>query len=254
MKLEDSVGESLSSLRETKSRFENPVILWSTGKDSTLTLSLCRDAFFGEVPFPVLHIDAGQEFSGMHKFRDLLAKEWNLDLIIENSDKHSLIMPEKTGACQESCQFMNTDVLRKIIEKHNFDAVIVSVYSESPLRTPDSRVESLQTVEFWDTLQKKFGKDFPPTNIYPILHWNEIDVWRYTSERNLPVNPLYFAKDGKRYRSLASYLCKAPIKSEATTIEEIINELQPTKKESSSSVQDEESQEIMKRLKELGYI
>jgi sulfate adenylyltransferase subunit 2 len=243
MKLEELVEKSIFILRETKSQFENPVVLWSTGKDSTLTLSLCRDAFFGKVSFPVLHIDTGWKFPVMYEFREKVVKDWDLDLIVEKSNEAGLMKPNGKTNHQKCCQFLNTDVLRKALEKHGFDAVIVSIRHD----------ESSQNLEFWDALQNELG-DFHSIR-RPILHWDEIDVWRYIEERNLPVNPLYFAKEGKRYRSLGCYPCTAPIESEAATIEEIMQEIETTKiEEGSGRIRDKEAEQIMRKLGDLGYM
>jgi sulfate adenylyltransferase subunit 2 len=281
MKLEELVGKSIFILRETKAQFKNPVVLWSTGKDSTLTLSLCRDAFFGEVPFPVLHIDTGWKFPVMYEFRDRLTKEWNLDLIVEKSEKAGLIVPSSGIDHEECCHTLKTEVLRTTIEKYGFDAVIVSIRRDehyirnlervsSPrdskfrwklLRKKnegeegDAPYESLQNVELWDNLQKDFGDDCHHVRRHPILHWTEIDVWKYIEERNIPTNPLYFSRSGKRYRSLGCYPCTVPIESKASTIQEIISELGITKvEERSGRSQDKEAEQVMRKLRAMGYM
>lgn len=281
MRLEESVGKSIFILRETKAQFDNPVVLWSTGKDSTLTLSLCRDAFFGEVPFPVLHIDTGWKFPVMYKFRDNLAEEWNLDLLVEKSEKAGLMSPNSKIDHKDCCQTLKTEVLRKAIEEQRFDAVIVSIRRDehymrnleriSSPRDKDFRwkflrkkkkgeggdapFKSLQNVELWDKFQKNFGEDVHHVRRHPILHWSEIDVWRYIEERNIPVNPLYFSSSGKRYRSLGCYPCTFPVESKASTIQEIIDELEITKiRERSGRAQDKEAEQIMRKLRALGYM
>jgi sulfate adenylyltransferase subunit 2 len=281
MRLEELVGKSIFILRETKAQFENPVVLWSTGKDSTLTLSLCRDAFFGEVPFPVLHIDTGWKFPVMYEFRDKLAKEWNLNLLVEQSEKAGLMFPNSGVDHKDCCQTLKTNVLRKAIEEHAFDAVIVSIRRDehymrnlervsSPrdkkfrwkfLRKKrkgeggDAPYESLQNVELWDRLQKDFGEDCHHVRRHPILHWTEIDVWRYIKERNIPVNSLYFSSSGRRYRSLGCYPCTVPVESKATTIQEIIDELGITKiEERSGRSQDKEAEQVMRKLRSMGYM
>jgi sulfate adenylyltransferase subunit 2 len=282
MKLEELVEKSIAILRETKAQFKNPVVLWSTGKDSTLTLSLCRDAFFGEVPFPLLHIDTGWKFPVMYEFRDRVAKEWNLDLIVEKSEKADFIAPSKEIENREWCQTLTSEILKKAIEQHEFDAVIVSIRRDeeymrnlervsSPsdkdfrlrfLRKKkeegegsDAAFESLQNAELWDKLQKDFGEDWTHVGQHPILHWSEIDVWRYIEERNIPVNPLYFSSSGKRYRSLGCHSCMVQVDSNATTIKEIISELEITrKKERSRRPRDKEVEQVMKNLKALGYM
>lgn len=281
MKLEELVGKSIFILRETKAQFENPVVLWSTGKDSTLTLSLCRDAFFGDVPFPVLHIDTGWKFPIMYEFRDKLAKEWNLDLLIEKSEKAGLMSPNSGIDHKDCCQTLKTNVLRNAIKNHRFDAVIVSIRRDehymrnlervsSPrdkefrwkfLRKKregeggDAPFESLQNVELWDNLQKDFGEDCHHVRRHPILHWTEVDVWRYMKERNIPVNPLYFSSSGRRYRSLGCYPCTVPVESKAATIQEIIDELGITKiEERSGRSQDKEAEQVMRKLRAMGYM
>lgn len=228
-----------------------------------------------------MHIDTGWKFPVMYEFREKVAKDWDLDLIVEKSDEAGLIKPNGKITHQECCQLLKTDALRRAIEKHGFDAVIVSIRRDEHyirnlerLSSPrdkeftwkflrkkqegeggDAPFESLQNVELWDALQKDFGEDCHHVRRHPILHWDEIDVWRYTKERNLPVNPLYFAKDGKRYRSLGCYPCTVPIKSEANTIDKIIEEIKTTKiGERSGRAQDKEAEQVMRKLRALGYM
>jgi sulfate adenylyltransferase subunit 2 len=280
-RLNELIGKSVFILRETKAQFKNPVVLWSTGKDSTATLSLCNEAFFGEVPFPVLHIDTGWKFHEMYKFRDTITKYWNLDLIVEKGEKAGLMRPSKETSHKECCQMLKTDVLKEAIEKHGFDAVVVSIRRDehymrniervsSPrdkkfrwkfLRkkkkgeTGDAPFESLQHVEIRDMLQNDFGEDCHHVRRHPILDWDELDVWNYIKARNLPVNPLYFSKNGKRYRSLGCYPCTTPVESKASSIDEIIEELKTTKiAERSGRSQDKEAEEVMRKLRAMGYM
>lgn len=260
MKMEELVEKSIYILRETKVQFKNPVVLWSTGKDSTLTLSLCRDAFFGEVPFPVLHIDTGWKFPVLYKFRDQLAKVWNLDLIVEKSEKAGLMAPSKEIDHKKCCQTLKIDVLKKAIAQHDFDSIVVSIrrdehHIRNPERDSSPKDKVLQNVEPWEKLLKDFGEDWHHVMRHPILHWSEIDIWRYTEERNIPVNPLYFSSKGKRYLSLGCYPCTVPVESKASTIQEIISELETTrKKERSRRSKDKEAEQIIKKLKALGYM
>jgi sulfate adenylyltransferase subunit 2 len=281
MNTEELVSKSVYILRETKAKFKNPVILWSTGKDSTLSLSLCREAFFGKVPFPVMHIDTGWKFEQMYKFRDKVAKDWNLDLIVEKSEMAGKMQPSKETPHQVCCQTLKTDTLRDSIEKHGFDAVIVSIRrDEHPIRNiervssprdrnffwkllrrkkkgekGDAPYESLQQVELAFSLQTDFGADCHHIRIHPILHWDEIDVWKYIQKREIPVNPMYFAKDGLRYRSLGCSLCTKPIESSAKNIDEIIEELKTTKvAERSGRSQDKDSEQVMRKLRAMGYM
>ncbi len=248
MNTEELVSKSVYILRETKSNFKNPVILWSTGKNSTLSLSLCREGFLGSVPFPVMHIDTGLQFDQMYKFRDKIAKDWNLDLIVEKNDKAGKISPSQETCHKICCQTLKTETLRDAIEKHGFDAVIVSICrDQKPTRN------SIRTHGF--NLQTYFGTASQHILIHPIRHWSEIDIWEYTKTREIPVNPLYFAKAGFRYRSLDCYPCTKPIKSSAKNIDEIIEELKSTKvPERSTKLKNKDKEEIMRRLRAMGYM
>jgi sulfate adenylyltransferase subunit 2 len=242
---------------------------------------LCRDAFYGTVPFPVLHIDTGKKFDIMYQFRDKIAKEWNLDLIVEKSEKADSLKPSNEVPHQVCCQTLKTNMLRTAIEKHGFDAVIVSIrrdehvirniervssprdknFSWKFLRKKkeneggDAPYESLQQVELGFNIQTDFGLDCHHVRIHPILHWDEVDVWRYIQERNIPTNPLYFAKDGKRYRSLGCEPCTKPIDSNASTIDEIVAELEVTKiPERAGRSQDKDQEQVMRKLRSMGYM
>lgn len=264
MNTEELVSKSVYILREAKVNFKKPVILWSTGKNSTLSLSLCREAFLGSVPFPVMHIDTGWKFEQMYKFRDKIAKDWNLDLIVEKSDKAGKIRPSQETPHQLCCQTLKTDTLRDAIEKHGFDAVIISICRDKqPIRNTeriwkrkkkmDTPYESLQ-VEPVFNLQTDFGADSSYTRINPILHWDEIAIWEYIQKMEIPVNPLYFAKDGIRYRSLGCYPCTKPIESSAKNLDEIIEELKSNVPERSRRSHDKDKEEIMRKLKAMGYM
>ncbi len=279
--MDDLIGRSVFILREAKAKFKKPVILWSTGKDSTLSLSLCRDAFYGTVPFPVLHIDTGKKFDVMYEFRDRIAKEWGLDLIVEQSEKAETMSPSNGVPHKVCCQTLKTDVLRNAIEKHGFDSVIVSIRRDEHVIRNIERVssprdqnfawkvirekkeneggdapyESLQQVELGFNLQTDFGADCHHVRIHPILHWDEVDVWRYIEQKNIPINPLYFAKDGKRYRSLGCEPCTKPIESNASTIDEIVAELEVTTiPERAGRSQDKDKEQIMRKLRSMGYM
>jgi sulfate adenylyltransferase subunit 2 len=124
--LEDLEKRSISIIREAKAQFKNLAVLWSTGKDSTLTLWLCRKAFYGKIPFPVIHIDTGYKFPQIYEFRNKITKEWNLNLIIAKNEKaleHG--MSPKQGRL-ECCTQLKTEPLKNLIEKEEFDALLVS--------------------------------------------------------------------------------------------------------------------------------
>jgi sulfate adenylyltransferase subunit 2 len=251
--------KSVFVLREAKAKFKNIAALWSMGKDSTAMLALARKAFLGKVPFPVIHIDNSIDFPETYKFREELAKKWNLDLIVVKSE----IRGELSGfAC---CGSNKTDALKKLMDERNFDALIVSIRRDehgirakertfSP-RTKDFKWEYKdQPAELWGNYSSKMDGT-SHLRVHPLLDWNEIDIWNFIKKENVPMNPLYFAKDGWRYRSLGCTHCTVPLKSNADTIDKIIEELETTKtEERSGRSQDKEQEYTMARLRALGYM
>jgi sulfate adenylyltransferase subunit 2 len=260
-------SKSIFIVREAKAQFKRPAVLWSTGKDSTSTLWIIKKAFWGEIPFPVIHIDTTYEFPQIYEFRDKLVKEWNLNLIVaknENALKRG-ISPETTSRFN-CCSTLKTEALKKIIEKHKFDALFISIrWDEQGIRgkerffSPrDKDFKWLylgQEPEFFDLYPSSF-KGASHIRIHPLLHWKESDVWKYIKQERIPVNPLYFSRNGKRYRSLGCIPCTVPIDSEAKTIDEIIEETKRSKilgEERNGRTQDKEGEYVMLRLRALGY-
>jgi len=263
--LEELEKKSIAIIREANAQFKNPAVLWSTGKDSTATIWLCKKAFFGRIPFPVIHIDTGSKFREIYNFRDQLAKEWNLNLMIaKNSEAiRRGISPEKDRF--ECCTELKTKALKSLLEKEKFDALILAIRrDEHGIRAKERyyspRDDNFQwnykdqPAEMWD-LYVKPSEDFSHMRIHPILHWTELNVWQYVKQERLPVNPLYFAKSGKRYRSLGCEPCTVPISSNASTVDEIVQELEKSKSpERAGRAQDKEKAYMMQKLRSLGYM
>jgi len=263
--LQELEKKTIAIIREAKAQFRNLAVLWSTGKDSTAMLWLCKKAFFGVIPFPVIHIDTGYQFPEIYEFRDKFAKEWNLDLLIAKN-KEALERgraPEKGRF--ECCTELKTEALKNLIRERNFDALILAIRrDEHGIRAKERyyspRDENFrwnykdQPAELWD-LYVKPSEDYSHMRVHPILHWTELDVWRYVKQEKLPINPLYFAKDGKRYRSLGCMPCTVPVPSTATTIDEIIEEIKTSKTpERAGRAQDKEKAYMMQKLRSLGYM
>ena len=281
--LDELVKKSEYIIREAKAQFKNPAMLWSTGKDSTTLLSLVRGAFFGEVPWPVIHIDTGKKFPEIYQFRDRIAMEWNLNLVVaRNEEWIDKVGPEKTSRF-ECCTKLKTEALKQLIAREGYGAILVSIRRDehgirgkerymSPRdknfrwrvyrerrgdKQSDSGLEALQDVEFsgWGIYVSDFGPEVSHVRVHPLLHWTEEDVWRYVLRENLPVNPLYFSKNGKRYRSLGCMPCTQPFESKASTVEEIYLEVKATRgMERSGRAQDKEEAYAMERLRSLGYM
>jgi sulfate adenylyltransferase subunit 2 len=246
-------------LRESKSKFKNVAALWSMGKDSTAMLGLARKAFLGKVPFPVIHIDNGIDFPESYEFRDSLAEKWGMELIVSRSE----IKPEMSGfAC---CGSNKTDALKKTMKEYGFDALIVSIRrDEHGIRakeryfSPRSRDFKWdyknQPEELWNNYSSR-EKGADHLRVHPLLDFNEVDVWNFIKTNKIPINPLYFAKDGYRYRSLGCTHCTVPLKSNADTLDKIMAELRETKvEERSGRQQDKEKEYVMQKLRALGYL
>ena len=257
--------ESLSVyiLREAYARARPLAMLWSIGKDSNVVLWLARKAFFGRVPFPVVQLDTGLELDEVYAYRDRYAKEWDLELVVidcpPESEMDPSLPPMTRSAARKSAGLANllTDGAYKGILvgiRRDEEATRAKERVFSP-RATDGRWEYRdQPAEFWG----QFTTDTPENahlRIHPLLHWTEIDVWRYTQRENIPVNPLYFAQDGKRYRSLGEKNITVPVDSDAATIDEIIQELEITKKpERAGRLMDNEAEDSFERLRTSGYM
>ena len=271
MELKELENRSIYIIREAYAEFDKPAILWSMGKDSTTALWLCRKAFFGKIPFPVIHIDTGYKFKQMYEFRDRIAAEWNFELVIaKNEDAIKACIGPKSGKL-DCCTKLKTDALMQCIDKYGFDALFLAIRRDEHGIRAKERVFSPrdeafkwnyrdQPLEMWDQYQtaQSLSEDLLQnhTRVHPILHWRELDVWEYIKqEKDIPVNSMYFASNGKRYRSLGCEPCTAPIDSNASTIDAIVEELRTTKvAERSGRAQDKEKAFMMQKLRALGYM
>jgi sulfate adenylyltransferase subunit 2 len=256
---------SIVIIREARAQFRNVAALWSTGKDSTTTLWLCRKAFLGKMPLPVIHIDTGLKFPEIYEFRDRLVREWDLNLIVAKNEGAIArgITPEDDRF--KCCTLLKTQALKDLLAREGFDALILAIRrDEHGIRAKERYYSPRdgdfkwnyedQPAELWD-LYVKPSEDFSHMRVHPILHWTELNVWQYVRREKLPVNPLYFAKDGKRYRSLGCMPCTIPIESDASTIDEIIAELETSKTlERAGRAQDKEKAYMMQKLRSLGYM
>jgi sulfate adenylyltransferase subunit 2 len=261
--LDELESLSVHILREAKAKLDGIGILWSLGKDSNVVLWLCRKAFFGHVPFPVFHIDTEKKFPEMYAFRDRYAKEWGLDFTRETCPPVEAIDPSLPPAARSAAR--KTAGLKAAVEKHGLGGLIAGIRRDeeairakeryfSPRGVDNSWNLKDQPPEFWG----QYMTSFPPgthVRIHPILHWTELDIWRYTKREGIPVIDLYYAKGGKRYRSLGDMDITHPVPSEAASIDAIIEELETTRTpERAGRAMDHEAEDVFERLRTAGYM
>lgn len=257
--LKELEEKSISVIREAKARFKNVAMLWSMGKDSTVTLGLSRKAFLGKIPFPVIHIDNGIDFPETYELRERIPREWGFEMVVVNS----IVQRDKISGV-DCCGANKTEALQKVMDERNIDALIVSIRrDEHGIRAKERYFSPRdkafkwdyknQAPEIWDYLSDFPGSDH--VRVHPLLHWQELDVWKYIKDQNLPVNPLYFSKNGKRFRSLGCTKCTVAMDSEAKTVGQIIEELERTNtSERGGRAQDKEKEYVMQQLRALGYM
>lgn len=258
-------SRSVYIIREAFKQYRRVGMLWSIGKDSTTLLWLVKKSFFGKVPFPVIYIDTGKHFREMYEFRDECVEKWDLNLIISSAAEEADSKGVGPDAKIECCGMRKTSALKQTIEEHGFDALLLGIRRDEHGIRAKERVFSPrdkdfrwnykdQAPELWEQFKSRKGSD-QHLRIHPLLHWTEIDVWNYIKREGLPVNPLYFARNGKRYRSLGCMPCTDPVESEAGDIDRIIREIRESRvAERSGRAQDKESADAMQQLRALGYM
>ena len=243
--------QSVYIFREAYKHFDNLGMLWSMGKDSTVLLWLARKAFFGHVPFPLLHVDTSYKIPAMIEYRDRLAREWRLNLVVGQNKKALAEGMNHEKGRVECCTALKTNGLKILLEEKGYTGIILGVRADEESTRAKERYFSPrdknndwdfrdQPPELWD----QFKTSFPPNThirIHPLLDWTEINIWEYIKLENIPFLDLYLNRgDGTRYRSLGCAPCTFPIKSNATTVDEIIEELRATNvAERSGRAQDE---------------
>lgn len=265
LRLKRLENESIYILREAYRCLPKPAMLWSMGKDSTVMLWLARKAFYGRIPFPLVHIDTSYKIPEMIRFRDEKAKEWKLDLRI-SSNHEALGSGMNPGKGKlECCTALKTDALKKFLAKEGFQTIFAAIRRDEEGSRGKERFFSPrgegslwnykdQPPEFWNSCQT----EFPPgteVRVHPLLHWTELDIWLYIREKNIPVLDLYFAKNGKRYRSVGCAPCTGTVDSTAANLDEVIAELRSTKVgERAGRAQDKVDRYAMQKLRAKGYM
>lgn len=265
-RLDKLESQSIYVIREAYKQFKDMAVLWSIGKDSTTLMYLIRKAFYGHFPFPALHIDTSYKFKEIYEFRDYLSKEWNFKVQVASNEEAlaSGVGPD-TGDKLTCCGKLKTEALKQAINKYHYKALLLGIRRDEHGIRAKERVFSPrnkqfqwdyknQPAELWDQFKNKQGGE-EHIRVHPILHWTELDIWEYIRREGIPVVDLYFARDGKRYRSIGCETCCNPVDSDADCLDKIINELKTSKvSERSGRAQDKERAYMMQKLRALGYM
>ncbi|NLK81640.1 MAG: sulfate adenylyltransferase subunit CysD [Bacteroidales bacterium] len=205
--LKELEAEAIHIIREVAAEFENPVMLYSIGKDSSVMVRLAEKAFYpGKVPFPLMHIDSKWKFREMIDFRDTYAKNNNWDLIVEYNKEgfESGVGPFSHGS-KVHTDIMKTQALLAALDKYKFDAAFGGARRDEEKSRAKERIFSFrdkfhqwdpknQRPELWDIYNTKVQKG-ESIRVFPISNWTELDVWQYIRLEKIPIVPLYFAKE-----------------------------------------------------------
>ena len=262
--LKELEAESIHIIREVAAEFENPVMLYSIGKDSSVMVRLAEKAFYpGKVPFPLMHIDSKWKFKEMIQFRDEYAKKFGWNLIVEsNMEAFRAGVGPFTHGSKVHTDLMKTQALLHALDKYKFDAAFGGARRDEE----KSRAHKGESIR-----------------VFPLSNWTELDIWQYIRLENIPIVPLYFAKerpvveiDGNlimpdddrlpeqyrdkiqmkkiRFRTLGCWPLTGAIESEADTIEKIVEEMMTTtKSERTTRVIDFDQEASMEQKKREGY-
>lgn len=205
--LRELEAEAIHIIREVAAEFENPVMLYSIGKDSSVMVRLAEKAFYpGEVPFPLMHIDSKWKFREMIEFRDSYAAEKNWDLIVHYNEKgYKKGIGPFTHGSKVHTDVMKTEALLSGLEKYKLDAAFGGARRDEEKSRAKERIFSFrdkfhqwdpknQRPELWDIYNAQVHKG-ESIRVFPISNWTELDVWQYIRLEKIPIVPLYFAKE-----------------------------------------------------------
>jgi sulfate adenylyltransferase subunit 2 len=284
-------AESIHILREATAEFSHPVMLYSIGKDSSVMLRLAQKAFFpGKIPFPLLHIDTSYKFPEMITFRDSYAREIGAELIVHRNEEAigNGANPFSLGT-QKCCGLLKTKSLLDGLTRGGFNAAFGGARRDEEKSRAKERIYSFrdargqwdpkkQRPELWNLFNSRIDKN-ESIRVFPLSNWTELDVWLYIHMENIPIVPLYFAREREvvvrngslilihsrqelqrgegvqrvkcRMRSLGCVPCTGAIRSEADTLPKIIEEMisfRRSERENRAIDHDEEgSMELKKR-------
>ena len=203
--LQQLEAESIQIIREVAAEFENPVMLYSIGKDSSVLLHLARKAFYpGKIPFPLLHVDTDWKFREMIEFRDRLAKEYDFDLIVhKNPEGIAMGVGPFTHGSSKHTDIMKTQGLKQALDKFGFDAAFGGARRDEEKSRAKERVYSFRDKNHrWDPknqrpeLWSNYNGQVNPgesIRVFPLSNWTELDIWQYIYQENIEIVPLYLS-------------------------------------------------------------
>ncbi len=205
--LRELEAESIHIIREVAAEFENPVMLYSIGKDSSVMVRLAEKAFYpGKVPFPLMHIDSKWKFGEMIEFRETYTKEkgWNL-IVHHNKEGFESGVGPFTHGSKVHTDVMKTQALLAGLNKHKFDAAFGGARRDEEKSRAKERIYSFrdkfhqwdpknQRPELWNIYNAKVHKG-ESIRVFPISNWTELDIWQYIRLEKIPIVPLYYAKE-----------------------------------------------------------
>lgn len=290
--LEQLESKSIHILREAYREFKSLCMLWSIGKDSTVMLWLARKAFFGHCPLPLVHIDTSYKIPEMIAYRDRLALEWNLNMVV-GQNKEALAkgetFPNGKLTRLQCCKALKSEALKHTLSgdwermrlnhttgKYEVDkntepytGVIVGVRSdEEGSRSKERYFSPRDRQNDWDVddqppeLWSQYKTDFAPgthVRIHPLLDWTELNLWEYIQREKIPLVDLYFDQgEGTRYRSLGCGPCTNCVESTAKNVAEVVEEIRSGKfaniAERSGRAQDKDDGGGLETLRRDGYM
>ena len=286
-------AESIFILREAAAEFSKPVMLYSIGKDSSVMLRLAQKAFYpGKIPFPLLHIDTHYKFPEMIQFRDWYAKQAGAELIVHSNDKAlSQGANPYTLGTQKCCSLLKTRALLDALDEGGFDVAFAGARRDEEKSRAKERVYSFrdgqgqwdprnQRPELWNLFNGRHNQG-ENIRVFPLSNWTELDIWFYICAENIPLVPLYFAREREaveragsvvlmqrgmrllpgerpemikcRMRSLGCVPCSAAIRSDADTVPKIIAEMLSFRKSERDNMMDHDEEGALEMKRREGY-
>ena len=287
-------AESMFIIREVVAEFARPVMLYSIGKDSSVMVRLAQKAFHpGPIPFPLLHVDTTYKFREMYEFRDRFTRQIGARLEVYSN---AAALAEKANpfalGTQKCCALLKTQALVDALREGGYDAAFGGARRDEEKSRAKERIYSFrdalgqwdpknQRPELWDVYNARVNKG-ESIRVFPLSNWTELDVWQYIYMENIPVVPMYFAREREmivregqlipldgpiplrpgekpqkvlsRFRTLGCYPCTGAVRSAATTVPEIIEEMMLCRvSERSTRIIDHDAEGSMETKKREGY-